>query len=147
MPSRKDYVAVAAAIAKAYEKSDRDSSISSIAYELADHFVEDNPNFNRGEVPRSLSGFGRMSTVTVTVQDYVLGMMSHAEEQALGLALYDAHFVEHVDITWWRPVDKMERHIKFTGDQAIIQPVVTMLVELSKTYESPVSVVRSLAAC
>ena len=49
MPSRKDYVAVAAAIAKAYEKSDRDSSISSIAYELADHFVEDNPNFNRGK--------------------------------------------------------------------------------------------------
>jgi len=86
-----------------------------------------------------------MSTVTVTVQDYVFGIMSQAEEQALGLALHDAHFVEEVDITWWRPVDKMERHIKLVGDQEIIQPVVTMFVELSKAYESPISVVRSLS--
>jgi hypothetical protein len=86
-----------------------------------------------------------VSTVTVTVQDYVFGMMSQAEEQALGLALYDAHFAEGVDIIWWRPVDKMERHIKLVGAHEIIHPVVTMFVELSKAYESPISVVRSLS--
>jgi hypothetical protein len=46
--SRKNYEAIAAVLAKAYEKSvEAKGEIADIAHELADHFVEDNSNFNR----------------------------------------------------------------------------------------------------
>jgi hypothetical protein len=48
MPSRKDYVAVAAVIAKAYHESvEAKGEIADIAYELSGVFAADNISFDR----------------------------------------------------------------------------------------------------